>query len=227
MAVSRVTIHHQGAGKPTDTPSGDSDPYTVWIGPTRWTRIQSPYTSYATFGHNHTSYDVVLSGDRTNIPVTDTEIRLIGEAVADGRNRGEVVARPEVFPHSESFETACPGNKTRERFVAITVACQAPPDPTLTAAQQARLIAMDKWRHRVHDTALRYGDQSHDIRILVNLLKRNKFLPWWVFGDKYGERLREAVVKFKNTVPALAGQPAPWKGKVFGGDAADALVALG
>jgi len=82
---------------------------------------------------------VCISGDRTNIPITDAEIRMIGECVEDARARGEVVDNPNVYPHSESFATACPGNKTRERFPEIIAVCQAAA-PTPKATWRVPLI---------------------------------------------------------------------------------------
>ena len=133
MPVARVTIHHEGAGTPSDIARGADGGYTYWVGPTRWVRLRSVKKSFATKGYNHVSVDVCISGDRTNIPVTDAEVRMIGGCVADARARGEVVDHPGVYPHSESFPTACPGNKTRERFPEIVAVCQVTaPTPALT-----------------------------------------------------------------------------------------------
>lgn len=110
-------------------------------------------------------------------------------------------------------------------FVAFSASEQAA--PAIDPKEVARLVAMDKWRHRVHAKALRFGDKNHDVEILNNLLRRNHFLYWWQRGDTFGKATRTGNVKFKNTVPHLASQSAPAKGETFGGDAADALVALG
>jgi hypothetical protein len=106
-------------------------------------------------------------------------------------------------------------------------AMQSVLNPGLSPADKARLIAEDEWRHRVHAHPLKYGDQNHDVAILINQFRRHHFLPWWARGSKFGKMVRTANVKFKDTIPELRDQPAPEKGENFGGDAADALVGLG
>lgn len=129
MTVSRVTIHHQGGGAPTDNSSGYSyGGYTYGIGVTKWERFRSVADSFGTYNYNGDSVDVCLSGDRhTGYPVTDKDIELIGGAVADARARGEVIDAPTVCDHSKSpgSATACSGNKARERWNEIVAACMA------------------------------------------------------------------------------------------------------
>lgn len=137
MMVSDVFIHHEGAGSPTDWPRGADGGYTVWIGPGRYTILRNPDTDWSTIRHNHTSAGICLSGNRhprllsRGAPVTDTELRLIAEACAELKRRGWLSASPQVRPHRDVFATACPGDRTLDRWDAIVAACQAgaPPRP--------------------------------------------------------------------------------------------------
>lgn len=131
MTVDRVFIHHEGAGSPTDWPRGASGGYTAWIGPTRYSILRSPRWDYATIHYNHVAASICLSGNRqpaflrSGAPVTDTEIRLIREACADLRRRGELTATPIVAAHRSVSSTACPGDRTMERWDEIVRACHA------------------------------------------------------------------------------------------------------
>lgn len=97
--------------------------------------------------------------------------------------------------------------------------------PPVDPRALARIVAIDQWRNRVKAKPLRFGDRGTDVAMLIQLLRELHFLHWYTTGTAYGITLRTGVVKFKNTVPHLANQPAPAKGETFGGDAADALVA--
>ena len=83
MLVGRGTIHHEGAGDPTDDPRGSDGGYTYWIGSTKWTRLRSVDDSWATYHFNHVSVDVCLSGNREVHPTTANDIKMIGECFAD------------------------------------------------------------------------------------------------------------------------------------------------
>lgn len=121
--VSIVYIHHEGAGAPSDTARGASGGYTYWIGATRWQWLRDAWSSYATKGHNGITVDVCLSGDRhTGYPVTDGDLALIRGALHDARARGYVVASPEVRPHRATSSTACPGDRTMDRWDEVVAA---------------------------------------------------------------------------------------------------------
>jgi len=141
MPVDRVTIHHQGGGAPTDDSSGYSHGgYTYGIGATRWERFRSVADSYATLNYNGESLDICLSGCRHptcgNYPVTDNDLALLGGIIADARARGEVIDSPVVVPHKESpgSSTACPGDRTMDRWHEIVTICTggAAPGPAPT-----------------------------------------------------------------------------------------------
>jgi hypothetical protein len=146
MVATRVTIHHEGSGAPTDFARGAEGGYSAWIGTTKYTILRSPDQSYGTLHFNHgPSYDVCLSGNRhkysvwqrilgvmkltpvTAYPVTDNDINLIRAACADARARGWLVASPLVVFHHDSYgsTTVCPGNNTYARQNEIIAACQA------------------------------------------------------------------------------------------------------
>lgn len=238
MAVNIVTIHHEGAGTPSDDPRGASGGYTYWIGATKFEWLRSVYTSYATLAYNHVSLDICLSGNRMDVDVTDADIALIRGAFMDCRARGEVVDQPRVQFHRDNnglymfngslFSTVCPGDRAVAVRHQIEAACRfVPSAPEPSPAEIARLEALDKWRHEVHDHPLHFGDRGPNIAYLVDRLREHHFLHRGVIGDCYGPTLRTGVVKLKNTDPVLAKQPAPDKGEKFGGDAADLVVSLG
>lgn len=109
---------------------------------------------------------------------------------------------------------------------------QFPMDVCLAAANQvvnppkpidwAAIIKLDQWRKRVALSPLRMGSQGNDVRILIDLLRAKHFLRRGVMGDKYGLRVRRAVWKMK-----VAAKMTNTNGKVFGGDAANALLKFG
>lgn len=130
--VALVSIHHEGAGKPTDVPRGADGGYSVWIGASQWIRLRSPSDSFATLNFNRVSLDVCLSGDRMVHPVTDNDIRMIHGAFEDYYRRGEVAAQPNVRAHRNSpgSSTVCPGDQTMLRWPDVVAACRhvvAPP----------------------------------------------------------------------------------------------------
>lgn len=136
--VSLVTIHHEGAGTPSDVPRGAGGGYTYWIGATQFIHLRDVWSSYATLDFNHVSLDICLSGNRMTSPVTDPDIALIHLAVNDARIRGYVVDAPQVRPHRNSpgSSTVCPGDQTMARWGEIVAAClaqvaPAPPLPEL------------------------------------------------------------------------------------------------
>jgi hypothetical protein len=131
--VARVTIHHEGAGSPTDNPRGAAHGYSYWIGATYWTRLRSPQESWATLNYNGVSLDICLSGNRENYPVTDRDVEMIRQVCADARNRDEVVDQPAVLAHkySPGSQTVCPGEKTMDRWEEIVAVCRVPPAPVL------------------------------------------------------------------------------------------------
>lgn len=125
-AVGIVTIHHEGGGAPTDEPRGSDDGgYTYWIGTSRWTWLRTVWDSWATIHHNGISLDLCLSGNRMDYPVSDAELEIIRSACADARGRGYVVTSPEVHPHKDFFNTACPGSHTMERWGEVVAAVLA------------------------------------------------------------------------------------------------------
>jgi len=132
-AVTRLTIHHEGAGSCTDTNSGryQGGGYTYGIGCTRWQHFRTVWDSYATLNWNYPdnggSLDVCISGNRMEQTVTPNDVALIGAAVADARARGYVVDRPDVVAHRNSpgSSTVCPGDHTMAVWADIVAACQA------------------------------------------------------------------------------------------------------
>ena len=126
--IGRVTIHHQGAGVPSNFTQPE---YTYWIGTDRWIRIQPASTSYATYGYNHVSTDICLSGNRMTIPVTDNDIALIRSAILDSRKQDGLIVNPVVEPHKALYNTVCPGDLTIARWGDILSVCIDMPQSSL------------------------------------------------------------------------------------------------
>jgi hypothetical protein len=124
--LALVTIHHEGAGTPTDEPRGAAGGYTYWVGPTASTRLRSPYQSYATLHYNHVSVDICLSGNRDLHPITDHEFRSLRWIAADVRARGELISGPTVRPHRFTFNTDCPGGQTMNAWPQVAKCFSAP-----------------------------------------------------------------------------------------------------
>ncbi len=112
--LNLVTVHHEGAGDPSNVARGSGGGYSYWIGATGWTRLRSPFVSWATLNFNHVSVDVCLSGDRDVWPVTPYDIAWLTQIAADARGRGEMSNYPLVRPHklSPGSNTVCPGTDT-------------------------------------------------------------------------------------------------------------------
>lgn len=130
MTVSRITIHHEGAGNPVDWARGGGGGYSIWLGDVNGDHVydvlRPPDISFATLNFNHVSLDICLSGDRDVYPVTDADIWTLSTAVKDARDRGWVTAQPYVVPHhlSPGSNTVCPGTHAYpERWNTIVAAC--------------------------------------------------------------------------------------------------------
>jgi hypothetical protein len=142
--VALATVHHEGAGDPTDVVRADD--YTYWIGSVAFHHIQSVWDSYATWNFNGTSFDICLSGNRMEHPVTDSDIELIRGACTEGRELGYLIDNPQVRDHHDSpgSSTVCSGDFTRDVWDAIVAACQAdgvpatPPPPERGAMELQR-----------------------------------------------------------------------------------------
>lgn len=204
MAVDTVTIHHEGAGSPSDEARGASGGYTYWIGSTRWEWLRSVYTSYATLHFNHVSLDICLSGNRMDYLVNDADIALIHGAFMDCHARGEVVDNPRVQFHRDNnglyefngsiFSTVCPGDHAVARRAEIEAACRVAPVTPPSPPVDPKLT---QWAERLQHTPLRFGMQGPDVAILVDELRKRHFLSRFVKGDKYGTVLKAGVKKFK------------------------------
>lgn len=133
--VTRITIHHEGAGNPVDWARGGEGGYSIWIGDVggdhSYVMLRSPWSSWGTLHFNHVSLDICLSGNRMVDQVTDADVATIAQAVGDARARGWVIDSPQVVDHhdSEGSSTVCSGNHTREVWAKIVGACQKPAAP--------------------------------------------------------------------------------------------------
>ena len=135
--VGRVTIHHEGAGAPTENVGRflDAEDYSIGIGHATFRVARSPSESFITNGQGgKRSLQVCLSGDRRFHAVTDSDIELVGQAVAEARARGWVSDAPEVFVHGDTDATECPGTHVHERRDDLEAACHASSPLHLTAS---------------------------------------------------------------------------------------------
>lgn len=149
--VSLVTVHHEGAGTPSDDPRGAAGGYTYWIGATRCEHLRDVWHSYATLNFNHRSLDICLSGNRMDVAVTANDIALIRAAATDARARGYVVDAPYVRSHHDSpgSSTVCPGTHARDplTWLAIVTAChkEAPPMPPAVDPEFFPALSIVSW----------------------------------------------------------------------------------
>jgi hypothetical protein len=138
--VAVTTVHHEGAGAPSDVARGADGGYTYWIGATTYTHLRDVWSSYGTLNFNGESLDLCLSGNRMEHDVTDADLVLIAGACADARARGYVVDAPLVRAHRDSpgSNTVCPGDRTVARWADVVAACTAgAPAPPVTEEEGA------------------------------------------------------------------------------------------
>jgi hypothetical protein len=133
MLVNRVTIHHEGAGSPTDNVSRyKSARYSAGIGINKYELWRDPAQSFVTKGQDRRCLQVCLSGNRDNYPVSTSDINLIDACCDEARDKGYLTDVPEVFFHNDTMATGCPGNYTEQVRADITNAIRggaAPPLP--------------------------------------------------------------------------------------------------
>lgn len=133
LPVPLVVGHHQGSGAPSDLALAELGArtaamgrYTYGVGLTRWERFiddptaPSPGGDTSTGDHNRTSLGIVLTGNRSNYPLTLRDQVMLFEIGEDARARGFITATPEVLPHRN-----VPGNLTE--CCGNLVAPPAPP----------------------------------------------------------------------------------------------------
>jgi hypothetical protein len=127
MKATWVTIHHEGAGAPTDRVSRflNTDKYSAGIGITRYELWRSPEASFITTGQKGHCIQICLSGNRMVHAVTDTDIQLIGNCCNEARVKGWLIDHPDVKHHGDNHKSACPGSNTNNRRSEIRAACQA------------------------------------------------------------------------------------------------------
>lgn len=173
MAVKRVTVHHEGAGRPRQVDLSKSG-YTASVFPGGTDVWRKAVDSWATRHYNHVSYDIVLTGDRDTWLVTTEDLAHIGDLVAAGVASGEIDPDFEVHPHGTlhpppagyptgSDPTECPGVKTIAVWPALVVAAhgQSKPTPPISSSEEPMLIAAptqpdpNQWRGAVVDVAKR------------------------------------------------------------------------
>jgi hypothetical protein len=127
VLANRVTVHHEGAGSPTDNVDRylSTDKYSAGIGVTRYELRRSPQDSFRTDGQGGTvCLQICLSGNRNDHAVTDDDLELIARCCNEARGKGWLTEVPEVFFHNDTASTACPGTHTAARRPDIEAACR-------------------------------------------------------------------------------------------------------
>lgn len=173
----------------------------------------------ATLHQNQFGQAVCVSGDMRYDAWTPKALNAVCWLFADMQRRGYTTKGVQVTPHSLYYATACPGDHVRNTLALVNVTVAQILDPA--PIDWGPIIAMDKWRNRVHKTPLRFGMQGPDVAFLIDVLRARHYLAKDVDGDKYGDDLQEGVYKFKHANPRLGNT----KGENFGGAAADMLLA--
>lgn len=141
--VVRTTVHHQGDGAPHDGTWPNSEPYCVLIGTTRLTWVQPPWTAWATRHHNHESFDICLSGNRNDHPVTDHDLALIAQACTEARDAQWLDPDAATYPHGTIYPvppgyptgsdpTECPGRLAIASWPDIVAHCEPGVQPIPT-----------------------------------------------------------------------------------------------
>lgn len=196
--LNLVTIHHEGAGDPSDIPRGAKGGYTYWLGVTGFTRLRSPYESYATLHYNHVSVDICLSGNRDQYEVTQLDLIRLGQIAADARGRGELGPNPVVRPHKWTFNTACPGGHTMAVWedIAKKFAGTAHTTPPLPA-QRPVLQAGD------------YGATVTRCQYELNVGTGNHLVEDGIFGPSTQQAVFGFQAFFKLAVDGIVG-PKTW-----------------
>jgi hypothetical protein len=136
MPVDLVTIHHQGGGAPTDDMNFSGGGYCYGIGVTLFERWRAPVDGWATLNYNGEDLTICLSGSRhppDNWPITDDDLELIHGAFMDSYERDEVTPDALVRAHRNSpgSATACPGDRTIDRWDDVVAACRPTPLPVI------------------------------------------------------------------------------------------------
>lgn len=108
MTVSLLVQHHEGAGAPrTVDLSHAGYSYGIFDGGhwANWRQPDDPrgpgFHDFATDGYNGKACSVVLTGDRSNYPVTPDDLQAMRKIAAHAREHGWLTAAPAVFAHRQ------------------------------------------------------------------------------------------------------------------------------
>jgi N-acetylmuramoyl-L-alanine amidase len=200
--VNRVTIHHEGAGSPSDYVDRFSEGgYCCGIGVNLWKRFRAPRDNWATLNYNHRDLTICLSGNRMIHQVTDNDLKLIHDAFTDFYNRGEVTSEPEVVAHRNSAgsQTVCPGDKTMDRWGAVAAQCRLkpiPPPPQPKPPEEDEVSGMANAKN--HDGRPVVFQVGHDKKLYFRI-KDPQGGNWGTWRDLSGGKTDfESVTAFVN-----------------------------
>lgn len=212
LPVSKVVVHHEGAGVPRDGTDLGYAGYTVEITPTIYRILRAPDRDFATKDWNHRVASIVFTGDRTSHPLSFTEIFLFHAACADLMARNWLTRDCTAVPHrwSPGSATACPGQKVIDvwpTLVAQLVPVPAPiapprdpgplpPDWAAIARQTAGILATKI----VNSPKLARGATGplvKDLQTALGLISRTSFPT---ADGTFGPTTEHAVRKFQRFV---------------------------
>ena len=149
MRATRVTIHHEGGGAPTDRVSRflNAARYSAGIGITRYELVRAPEQSFTTVGQDGKCLQICLSGHRGRYPVTDSDLALVHTCCDEARAKDWLTLTPVLYLHGDTMSTECPGAFTEARRGDLERAVRAaipvvtpPPGPPLTGKKELMLI---------------------------------------------------------------------------------------
>ncbi len=127
FAVPRVTIHHEGAGAPRNGVDLSRYGYSAAVYPDGNTIWAPPRASFATYGHNHQSFDIVFTGNRMVYDLTLADMLRAADLAHRAVKNGWLTVTATTYPHGTlgarppdtppgSSPTECPGTHVLAKF---------------------------------------------------------------------------------------------------------------
>lgn len=216
MPTDWVIGHHEAGGKPNRR--WNDDRYSLVIGDGDWTLNHGPEGDKATMGLNGKVFSFCFRGMRHKAhwysiawEVTDDDLRLLREGMAEARRRGYVTSNPKFNSHGDpelrkyGNATVCFGNLAQARRAEIEAATREPGTDWTPFIEKLGV--------------LQPGDRNDRVKYLQGLL--NIIFPDAGFkaSGTYGPKTSEYVVRIRKLVglnPNNKGTgPKVWAALIF------------